>query len=299
MTPLPAFYHRRAVSDDAAVLAEGEGFFVSRKNGLVAIECSEPWRPEFEESYRRHDADGVRINSTLGWDGRSLDFLRHLPALRRLDLGVDVPMDVTPLADLQGLESLGLNWRAPESPAEIDFRRLNLLQECSISWHPPFASALKIESLRILTVYDAPRLNELDITSLPRLAELDLMSCPALTRINLSDRAELLALELANCAKLRPDWHRLAPHLRYLCLRGRIGFAVEEIAEAIGLQFLWAEIPSKQFSWEFLRNLPCLEGVRFIDLKITKQVEELVSSINQANGHGPTLSVRPPQHISS
>lgn len=298
MTPIPAFYYRSAVPDDGAVLAEGEEFLVTRNNGVISIQCFAPWRPEFEEIYRRYNAEGVRITSTtIGWDGRSLDFLRHLPDLRSLLLCVDIPMDVTPLGDLEGLESLGLNWRAPGSPGEIDFQRLERLKECSISWNPAMTSVLKLESLRILKIYDAPRLQELDVTGLPRLAELDLLSCPALTRINLSERAVLLAIELANCSKLRPDWPRLSADLRYLCLRGRIGFAVEEIAVAKSLQFLWAELPSKRSSWEFLRDLPSLEGVRLIDLKITSQIAEIVRSINEANGNGSTLSAKPPRHL--
>jgi hypothetical protein len=299
MTPIPVFYYRSVRADDAALLEESDDFFIKRRNGVVAIEFRNPWKPEFEEAYRRHDAEGVCINtfSMPAWEGRSLDFLFDLPGLRQLSLILHFPMDVTPLGKLIGLESLHLAWRAPGPPGTIDFNRLVQLKECSITWYPAFASILQLGSLEVLSLIDAKGLKELDLTGLPRLAELDLMSCAALTRIIFSERAELIALELTNCHKFRPDWHRLSHDLRYLCLRDRIGFAVDEIVEAKGLQFLWAGPSNKHPTWDFLRDLPHLEGVWLgPDLKILKKVAELVRSINQAKGHGPTLGARPKPH---
>jgi len=298
MTPIPAFYYRSAVADDGAVLHEGDGFFVNRRNGLVAINCREPWRPEFEEAYRHHNAEGVCINTfpRPGWGGRSIDFLLGLPGLRHLSLLVHFPMNITPLGDLIGLESLNLAWHAPGPPGTIDFTQLARLKECGISWHPAFAPILQLGTIQVLFLSDAKGVKDLDLTELPRLAELDLVSCAALTSIKFSERAELIALELTNCNKLRPDWNRLIHDLRYVCLRDRIGFAVDEIVEAKGLQFLWAEPSNKHPTWEFLRDLPHLEGVRIVDLKILKKVAELVRSINQSKGHGPTLSARPQRH---
>ena len=98
MTPLPTFYYQRAVPDDGAVLEKGGGFLVTRNYGVVAIQCFAPWKPEWEEVYRRHGAEGVRINSTTSrWRGSSLDFLRSLPNLRCLDLGVDAPLGIVAL----------------------------------------------------------------------------------------------------------------------------------------------------------------------------------------------------------
>ena len=263
MTPIPAFYYRRAIPDDSAVLDEGDGFVITRRHGDVSIECLKPWKPEFEEAYLRHDAGGVRINSFSkpGWEGHSLDFLLDLPSLRQLSLILHFPMDITPISNLIGLETLTLAWHAPGAPGTFDFRRIVRLKECGIKWHPAFAPVLRLGSIEILFLTDAKGLKELDLTGLPRLAELDLMSCAALTRINFSERAELIAIELTNCHKFQPDWRRLASDLRHLCLRDRIGFAVEEVVEAQGLQFLWAEPSNKHPTWEFLRDLPCLEAV--------------------------------------
>ena len=298
MTPLPAFYYRRAVPDDAAVLEKGDGFLVTRNNGVVAIECFKPWRPDFQEVYCGNGAEGVRINQTMSWKGISLDFLRHLPNLRCLHLGVDVPMDITPLGELEGLESLDLNWRAQATPGTVNVQRLDQLKECSISWHPVFARAQS----PVPPDPPAPRraaLKELDLSGLPQLAELGVMSCPALTRIDLSEGSQLLALELTNCGKLIPDWPRLADDLRYLCLRGRIGFAIEEIARAHSLQHLWVEVSGRHSSdlLPVLRALPGLDGVTFIDLKAEAEVAEQVKSINEAHGHGSTLTVRPPRQV--
>ncbi len=148
MTPLPAFYHRRAVPEDAAVLDEAEGALVTRGHGVVALECFKPWREDFERIYRRHGAGAVQINSTASWKGLSLDFLRRLPNLRRVRLGLDVPFDLTLVGELKGLEALDLNWRVPGSPGEVNFRGFDRLRECSISWHPAFASLLNVRSLR-------------------------------------------------------------------------------------------------------------------------------------------------------
>jgi hypothetical protein len=137
-------------------------------------------------------------------------------------------------------------------------------------------------------LFDAPRLKELDLTNLPRLAELGLDSCPALTQINFNEEAKLVALELTNCGKFRPIWPRLATDLKYICLRGRIGFELDEIRAANGLRFLWVELSGKR-SWDVLRDLPSLDGVRLDGLKVTKDLNELVRSINQAHGHGSTL----------
>ncbi len=300
MTPLPAFYYGRAVPDDAAVLENGEGFLVTRNNGVVAIQCFAPWKPEWEEVYRRHGAEGVRINMTRGWRGLSLDFLRRLPNLRRLNVGVDVPLDITLLGELEGLEHLGLQWRAKEPPPElVDFRRLDRLTECSISWHPVFAQVLKLRTIRILWLFVAPGLKELDASGLPGLAELVLIACPALTRIDLSDQAKLLSLELADCPKLVPNWARIASDLRYLSIGGKIGFAVAETAKAQALQYLWTRLPSRHTSdvVALLRALPRLDGVSLIDLKLTKGAVQQVKSFNEAHGHGATLTARPPRYL--
>jgi hypothetical protein len=298
MTPIPVFYYSVAVAEDSAVLDEGDGFFIYRRLGIVGIECQKPWKREFEEAYRHHEAESVSINtfSVQGWEGLSLDFLVDLPGLRHVVLIAHLPMDLTPLGQLSGLESLTLLWRVHGSPCTIDFARLVRLKECKISWHPTFAPILRLGSLVVLRIVDAKGLKGLDLSELPRLAELDLMSCAALTQIHFSERAKLIALELTNCHKLRPDWRRLALDLRHLCLRDRIGFAVEEVVEAQALQFLWAQPSNKHPTWEFLRDLPCLEAVCVFDLKIKKKIAELFKSINQSNGHGPTLCARPKPH---
>jgi hypothetical protein len=292
MTHIPAFYYRRGLADDWAILEEGDGFVICRRRGVIAIDCRRPWKPEFEEAYRRHGATGVCINnfSQPAWEGRSLDFLFNLSCLQHLSLIIHFPMDVTPLGKLTGLESLALAWHVAQTPGTIDFTRLVGLKECEITWHSAFASILQVGSIEILIVIDAKGLKELDLAGLPRLVELDLRSCAALTRINFSERAKLIALELTNCHRLRPDWQRLAHDLRYLCLRDRIGFAIEEVVQAQDLRFLWAEPSNKHPTWVFLRDLPCLEGVSTIDIKIKKSIAELFRSINLANGHGPTLT---------
>src|SRR5262249_36626899 len=146
---VPSFYYRRAVADDRSLLDEGDGFFVYRRNGVVAIDCREPWRPEFERAYRRNDAKCVSINtfSVPEWEARSLDFLLDLSGLRHLSLIVHFPMDLTPLGDLIALESLTLAWNAPGPPGTIDFTRLAGLQECCISWHASFLPFLQLGSL--------------------------------------------------------------------------------------------------------------------------------------------------------
>jgi hypothetical protein len=106
--------------------------------------------------YHRHNIKGVCINQTISWKGCSLDFLRRLPDLRSLRLGIDVSMDLTVLGELEGLETLGLTWRVAGSPGEADFQSLSRLIECSISWHPDFRSVLKLKSLRNLVTVQSP-----------------------------------------------------------------------------------------------------------------------------------------------
>lgn len=135
-------------------------------------------------------------------------------------------------------------------------------------------------------------MKELDLTGVPCIAELGLNSCPALTQINLAQEAKLFALELANCGKFRPIWSQLAPDLQYLCLRGRIGFELDEIRAASNLRFLWIQLSGKR-SWDVLLDLPRLEGIRLDGLNVTKDLVGLVRSINDAKGHGSTLGARP------
>ncbi len=125
------------------------------------------------------------------------------------------------------------------------------------------------------------------------------MSCPALTRIRFCDEARVLALELSNCGRLVPDWGRLAADLRYLCIRGRLGFALDEIARAAALEHLWAEPLSGRSAdlGPLLRALPHLSGVSLIDLKAKAEIVAQVKAINDAHGHGASLTARPPTHI--
>lgn len=297
MTPIPAFFYRRAVPERCDLVAEGDGFLVTRRGEFVVFHCFGRWRPGFEEVYRRHGADGVCVDAITVRGEPSLGFLRRLPSLRHLDLlAVDVPVDVATVAELVELESLRLNWLATESPGAIDFSRLGRLQECVLPWHPAFASVLECESLRILVLCDARGLKELNLTGLPQLEELGLISCSALTSIRLSEQSTLLALEVTNCGRLRLDWPRVGRDLRYLRLAGRIGFPVEEVAEAKALLYLWTELPSRCSPdlLDVLRDLPGLEGVRLIDLKIGKDAAKQIREINAARGNGRTLAARPP-----
>ncbi|MES0883618.1 hypothetical protein [Roseibium sp. SCP14] len=205
-------------------IAETDEYFIwhdERDNHRYLV-LKGPWQSRFKPVMEQFCATGLRLSRSLGWQNEPLTFLEELPELTGLEIYDWDVKDLTPLASLPGLQTLGLQCRFASAPDFLSFSRL---QNVYITWRPRAEALLLHEGLTRLSVENYPgddltplarlnRLKELRLTSrklssllgignLPALKRLDLYSCPKLSSVEpLTACNRLKTLEIETCKQI-------------------------------------------------------------------------------------------------
>lgn len=169
------------------------------------------WESSIADVMQRYGITHLRLNTPTERQV-SIDFLAELTFLQRADLSALSVRDVTPLYSLPKLGRLTITG----IKQEIDFTRLNKLEELRVDWHAKFfSSLLSCNRLRILGIgnYNSPDLEQLGnlrslqelVVSLSRIESLaGAEHFPELERLSLDFVKHLESLEpLGACQKLR------------------------------------------------------------------------------------------------
>lgn len=206
-------------------IAETDEYFIwleERDNHRYLV-LKGPWQSRFKSIMEQFSATGLRLSRSMGWQNEPLAFLEDLTELTGLEIYNWDVNDLTPLASLPGLQTLGLQCQFTNAP---DFLCFSRLQKVFMTWRPKAESLLLHEGLTRLNVENYPgddliplarlhRLKELQLTSrklnslqgienLPVLERLDLYSCPKLSSLEpLTACDRLKTLEIESCKQIK------------------------------------------------------------------------------------------------
>jgi hypothetical protein len=237
--------------------------------GGVSILWLDSGRIETSMEYlRESDVSSLGINAMRGFKLPSIDFIRHHPWVRKLNIVCPAsgPYDLDPLYALGQLRSLYLS-----DPAPLDLSRFGDLESFTGAWH----SKLKLDgcsSLRSLSLrgYKSPSGDLSTLPPLPALVELSLSSSPIRSLNGLSRYNSLKRLELHKLSKLESIGDAtVLEGLEALdcssCKRFQDHEAVRVLKRLRVLGFdACTEIPSLSF----LDEMPCLERFGFVDTNV-------------------------------
>jgi hypothetical protein len=222
------------------VTSASNGFAVREWAGTIEMAVVGPWSDEAASAFECENVDRLILNTTLGFDEPSLDFLTGLP-VRELDIR-DSRVNSEGLEPLYSLSEtlvkvdLGISARAI-----VDLARLPRLTNLIATWRQVRASinhAVELESL-FLDSYEEPdltplamlrSLSSLGMTGRPRISSLLGLSTPtSMQHLSIS-----VASKLTDLTELRTMRNLVT--LQFEGCR-RIS-SIADIEACVGVQFL-------------------------------------------------------------
>lgn len=192
----------------------GHGNYEIRKDGTREfLVLTGPWTRDVAKAMRDAGLKDLRLSHYTAWKDKSIEFLRDVPFVERLDLWAVGIRDVSPLYLLANLKCLSLNMVT----APIQFQRFPELQDLRIAG---YRREINFESLPALRRVDLGNWNAALYSEVFHAKRLHRLSISGYTGADLSEFHELEDLEelglgassitsLAGASKL-PRLRRLA-----------------------------------------------------------------------------------------
>lgn len=157
------------------------------------------WGPEIAAAMKERRIPALQANHAWGWKGDGCAFLREVPWLRGLELISGTIEDLSPVAELVGLERLNLSCHSRRS---VDFSGLQRLQSCSMNWLRGGESVFRCEGLESLYLDGVKEAQLAGISELTSLKKLTIANSNLSSLAALDGLFQLEKLELLNCRKL-------------------------------------------------------------------------------------------------
>jgi len=131
------------------------------------------WNATYQEAITSSKNPALRLSSSAGWKGNSLEFLQGLTNIRSLEV---YNWDVTDITSIQGLTrleelSIDCSYRRP-----IDFSVFSELKSLFLRWRPGSESIFRVSSLNTLNIVNYPFENLTPLHDLVNLVSLKLTS---------------------------------------------------------------------------------------------------------------------------
>ena len=114
---------------------------------LEGVRLKGCWGPEVAAVMKERRIPALQASYAWGWKSDGCVFLREVPWLRGLELISGTIEDLSPVADLVGLERLNLSCH---SRRPVDFSGLQRLQSCSMNWFPGGETVFRCKGLESL-----------------------------------------------------------------------------------------------------------------------------------------------------
>jgi Leucine-rich repeat (LRR) protein len=160
-----------------------------RKDGTREyLVLSGPWTPDVVRVMREEQLKDLRLSHYTEWKDKSIEFLREVPFLERLDLWAVGIRDISPLYELVNLKCLSLNMVT----ASIQFQRFPALQDLRIAG---YRREVPFKSLPALQRVDLGNWNASVYSEIFHAKHLRRLSISGYTGADLSQFHELKHLE--------------------------------------------------------------------------------------------------------
>jgi Leucine-rich repeat (LRR) protein len=180
------------------------------------------WNASYQAAIATSRHTELRLSSSAGWKGNSIEFLHGLTNIRSLEIYSWDVTDITPIQGLTNLEKLAIDcdYRQP-----VDFSVFARLKSLFLRWRSRSESIFRVTSLNELNLmnypfeslaplHDLANLETLKLTSkqlrslkgverLSRLEHLDLFQCNRLEGLSgIGGAPNLTNVELESCKKI-------------------------------------------------------------------------------------------------
>jgi len=178
-----------------------DGFFLTSDpwlNGQCMV-LQGPWRNEFRSVFDDTDVVSLRLSHSMGWHPEELRFLDLLPKLRGVEIYHHDVKDITPLAQLECLEHIGLDCNFSSAP---DFTAFQRLTHCFVRWRSQAKTLLSVPSLQHLNITGYPYQDLTPLNALAKLNVLKLASRKLSTLHGIDQLSRLTAIDLFRCTAL-------------------------------------------------------------------------------------------------
>ncbi|HTA60038.1 MAG TPA: hypothetical protein VK805_17920 [Candidatus Baltobacteraceae bacterium] len=267
-----------------------KGFTLCEEGGRKFLLLQGPWTDDIGSFMRPRKIDGLRLSAYAGWNEQSIDFLKSLPFLARLDLWTAKIRDLSPLYTLPKLRALSLNGVSKK----IDFTKIQGLEDLHLSqWREArFNSIFECKMIKNLAVTGYSGVDLKPFTRIATLTNLAMSfskllslegaaALPALVRLSLASTNQIDTLNgIQTCNKLLLLWVESARKLRNLGAISSIrSLRTLNLSDCPSLESIkpMARLPELEAVWFYgstnihdgdlspLTTLPKLKYAKFVD----------------------------------
>lgn len=216
----------------------------------------------------------LQASYAWGWKSDGCVFLREVPWLRGLELISGTIEDLSPVADLVGLERLNLSCH---SRRPVDFSGLQRLQSCSMNWFPGGETVFRCKGLESLYLDGAKEAQLAGINELRSLKRLTIANSDLRSLAAIDGLFQLEKLELLNCRKLTQiDELDRFERLKWLVIGGsKVIQDFAPVAGIAGLEILSLSDCGKIRTLAFSRSLKKLRAFAFAGSSTTVEDGDL------------------------
>ena len=164
--------------------------------GRRAVLKSE-WEKGAEQVLLQNGVVELELNSSKGWRGNDISFVKSLPDLRAFSI-IDLKIpSVDPVHFLQRLRKIEI---ITYCKTKIDFSSFPLLEDCAIEWRNGASSLFSCKTIRILFIN---RYNEKDASNFSKLIDLENLTILNSSIISLEGLSSLNRLRVLRIGNLR------------------------------------------------------------------------------------------------
>ena len=241
---------------------------------LEGVRLKGCWGPEVAAVMKERRIPALQASYAWGWKSDGCVFLREVPWLRGLELISGTIEDLSPVADLVGLERLNLSCH---SRRPVDFSGLQRLQSCSMNWFPGGETVFRCKGLESLYLDGAKEAQLAGINELRSLKRLTIANSDLRSLAAIDGPFQLEKLELLNCRKLTQiDELDRFERLKWLVIGGsKVIQDFAPVAGIAGLEILSLSDCGKIRTLAFSRSLKKLRAFAFAGSSTTVEDGDL------------------------
>ena len=241
---------------------------------LEGVRLKGCWGPEVAAVMKERRIPALQASYAWGWKSDGCVFLREVPWLRGLELISGTIEDLSPVADLVGLERLNLSCH---SRRPVDFSGLQRLQSCSMNWFPGGETVFRCKGLESLYLDGAKEAQLAGINELRSLKRLTIANSDLRSLAAIDGPFQLEKLELLNCRKLTQiDELDRFERLKWLVIGGsKLIQDFVPVAGIAGLEILSLSDCGKIRTLAFSRSLKKLRAFAFAGSSTTVEDGDL------------------------
>ena len=157
------------------------------------------WSDDIYDFIIQNEIKAIYLNTAKGWKGSDYSFLSKLKTIEELHIISSEGKNLSAIESMINLKELSITCYTKD---EIDFRKLEKLEKCYLSWWKNSSSIMECVSLKELYI-DEVKLKDLSkMATLINLNNLTIANSPVLSIKWIEKLKNLKELSLLNCKKI-------------------------------------------------------------------------------------------------